>query len=157
MSLECDIVIEGEGVPDIPEELGKPGENSYGLDAGYCGDALDEICKEAGVTGWLTFHYDNGEIHDEIERRGIDDLDEGRRLLFTLGDWHDSSDGLTTVRAILERLSAGAECLDGKPAGGVRGGNLTSRYQGLLWDMKAYELILEKAVAAGKRFRVELG
>jgi hypothetical protein len=141
MSEYANIVTKEAGARELPAELDPKGEGLvYGGSATHCWGALNKIALQIHVAPLQTFEWE--ETFDESE-----DEDEPADT----GPWHDPADGLRTVSGLLQFLRQGRP--DQLKA------HFTDEFiqQNLEWvifDLRAYEMILTEARTQNDPFRV---
>ena len=100
--------------------------------------AVDRLCKELGVTSLYEFcSQDPQELADFIEGEGGEIPDHLPAL-----EWFEATSGLKTVRAMLQALEKGAPAFKDT--------------QGVIGDLKEYEVVLSRLEAAGIRWHMQV-
>lgn len=143
MSVDAYIVLENGGEPfdpnlveGLPSEMEAEGD-LYGKDVARNTRWLDDVCREIGCEPLSTFIvYDS-----DIERLEVSGEPP---------PWHDPAAGLSVVQALEAHFSR----LPPNQWIPARGNRTTP--DALLWDLKAYRIILSGAVESGQRFCIVL-
>lgn len=154
MSIEMCIALEATGIiEDAPEEMHTNKGEGYGYDIGYCLEALENISRQLSLPVITQYIYDEELLWDYVDEHGLED-----DYIYSHGDWFDPQQAVTSVTRLREYIANNPESLRNYEAGGVRRNlaTLESRRDGLLWDLKAMEIILRNATIEGKRFRFVL-
>ena len=135
MSQHANIVTREAGAHDIPSELDPKGEGFvYGGETPRCWGTLNRIAEQLQLTPLKKFEWD-----------GEDDEEEDT------GPWHDPSDGLRTVSGILEFIGQSTpEQL--KPHFSEK--FIQQNLKGVIFDLRAYEIILREAQQQDDPFRI---
>ncbi len=141
MSQEARLEVEGTGVAEF-----KDTSHNIGIAIMDHLPALNALCDQLDLPRLESFFfYACEELDEQIEEEFdvIEDEDPGEygRLYFSMGEWHDSSDGLRCVSALAEHLPSHPESIGVESVESVR------------QDLLAYEAALRSAVRSEKRFR----
>jgi hypothetical protein len=136
MSQDATIVTKEAGAREIPTELDPDGDGFvYGSMTASCWGSLNRIADHLSVTPFKRFEWD-GEDEDD------DDT----------GPWHEPADGLRTVSAVLQFLRQSTpEQL--KPYF-VNERFIKEGLEGVIFDLRAYEIILREAQDQSDPFRI---
>jgi hypothetical protein len=120
------------GGGQLPRELDPDDEGFvYGGAVARVWGALHKLAAQLNVTPLKSFEWQDWENEED------DDA----------GPWYDSSEGLRTVTHLLDSLRQNAPQ--------HLGPNLTQQdLEAVIWDLRAYELILKEAQTRGDPFRI---
>ena len=146
MGVDAPIELDVSGVEEFaPEEMDPEGRGlRYGHHVAYALKFLDDAAAQIGCPSLRTFVLDDDEIIDDTTP-----LDERARL--ESRQWFRPEDALPVIRALEAHVSSLSESE-------VREYEWwRSSREGVLWDLMAYGLILERAVREGQRFRIPRG
>jgi hypothetical protein len=127
----------------IERQNGERPAEEYGQNIGAMGlDRLDEYLRDDPATPLSDFMHEDVQtleqalkIAQPAERPAIE---RALKRLQARPDWHDPQDGLTTVKALLERLPA------------------EDQHAGVRDDLEAYQRILQATADAGDKFRINV-
>lgn len=132
MSQYANIVTKEAGAREIPSELDPDGEGFvYGGETARFWGTLNRIAEQLQLTPLKKFEWD-GEDNDDEE---------------DTGPWHDPADGLRTVSGVLQfiRQSTPEQ---------LRPHFKEQNLEGVIFDLRAYEIILREAKQQADPFRV---
>ena len=147
MSMYMTILLEDGEYAALPREMDSSGELVYGNAAVYYLDRLAELSSDLGLRDLQSFIVDDPE--DEAEAREYLGVDGGaERSAGVPGEWHAPAEALQTVRGLIDRVKATP--LSAAP-------DFDGNRDAILWDLRAYEKILEGAREKGLRFQFSAG
>lgn len=130
MSRQLAIILEDEGVCSLPSDMDLKNEGLiFGNNLPVADVLLEDIALELGVIPLSAFMKDEEDDEDEVEEL------QGNEK------WYDPKQGLDTIEKLFSYLLAYPQA-DKSPEGAWW----------LLWDLRALELILRKAVQKQTRF-----
>ncbi len=127
----------------LEQRRGRVASDDYGHHVGAMGvEALDQYLLGADVTPLNEYMYEDvATIEQALAVAQPADAVALQRHLERLRrrpEWHDPSDGLRTVEALLSRLPA------------------DDRHRGVRGDLQQYRLLLEETAASGDEFRLNV-
>lgn len=136
MSQDATIVTKEAGAREIPTELDPDGEGFiYGSMTARCWGSLNRIAEQLQLSPLKKFEW-NGEDDEEEDT----------------GPWHDPADGVRTVSGVLRFIRQSTpEQL--KPYF-VNERFIEEGLEGVIFDLRAYEIILREAQQQGDPFRI---
>ncbi|HUF26525.1 MAG TPA: hypothetical protein VMM18_06025 [Gemmatimonadaceae bacterium] len=157
MPVHTRIRLELTGLAQLPPDFDPDEEGFvYGKAFASCQAALTEAARRLGVLPLQRFSTNELDLYDEIEHdvmRELEDDDEANEeienQLNQRGNWHDAEDGLHTLVTLIAHFENGVGA-ETELAGGWR-------VRDVLWDLRAFESILEAARANNRRFRIAVG
>lgn len=129
-------------------------------------DRIGELCASLGVHDLQEFvlsenlQMDIEEFQEELEELE-DEEEDGEEIaklkakILAMQPWQDPADCLATVRALIAHLEGDLEP-DSEEPGGAYLPDSFDLPQYLVWQLRAYEKILEEAEAKGWRFYFEI-
>ncbi|MBD2298567.1 hypothetical protein H6G80_17585 [Nostoc sp. FACHB-87] len=130
MSRQLAVILEDEGACSLPPDMDLKNEGLiFGNNLPVADVLLEDIALKLGITPLSAFMKDEGDDEDEAEE------------LQGNSQWHNPKQGLDTVEKLFSYLLAHPQ-VDKSPEGAWW----------LLWDLRALELILRKAVQKQTRF-----
>lgn len=130
MSRQLAVILEDEGACSLPSDMDLKNEGLiFGNNLPVADVLLEDIALELNITPLSAFMKDEEDYEDEGEELPCN------------SQWHDPKQGLDTIEKLFSYLLAHPQA-DKSPEGAWW----------LLWDLRALELILRKAMQRQTRF-----
>ena len=146
MGVDAPIDLDVSGVEDlVPPEMDPRGQGLvYGRHVAYALRFIDDVALRIGCPSLRSFILEDDDVI-------YDDTPAERRAVLEGRQWFRPEDALPVIRALEQHI----ERLDEETV--RRYEWWRSSREGVLWDLKAYRLILERAAREGQRFRILRG
>jgi hypothetical protein len=122
---------------ELPAELRANG-STYGRNVARHFEWLDRVCREIQCRPIGSFLVDQQDVDLTMDGDLVD-----------AGPWFEASEAIPTVEALIRHLTARTSHPRLAALQGVG-------VEHLLWDLAAYEILLRRAQASGRRFRIVL-
>jgi hypothetical protein len=135
--------------------LGIEGHEGYGNNLAHPWEVLETVAHDLGVSPLSSFDYiDEDFVSDRLSSAAdYPDVAEAVSAQFAHQlPWHQATDGLTTVTALLHFFHNATPT---QYATLANQGLDASGIEGVMWDLRACEALLTYAVAHQVRFRIE--
>jgi hypothetical protein len=154
------ILLENGKYADLPPELDPSGELVYGNAAVYYLEPLSVLAAALGLKDLQSFIVEDPEDYAEalegLAAEGAQEVlaDVQRRAAEAQqqAQWYPPAEALPTVRGLIAHLTTHPEAAASQPDP-----SFAANREAVLWDLRAYEQILEEAQQQGLRFNFSAG